>query len=77
MAQVQVLVGSAIKRNTIIVEDTATPKEILIEAEIDFSMANVHLDGATLSTSEMNTSLKDHQVGEKAMLIAVVKDDNA
>ena len=54
---VQLKIGTNTKRQTVVVPDTITPKQALEDAGIDYSMATVHLDGAPLSTVEMNTSL--------------------
>lgn len=74
---INVVVGTNTGRDTIIVADTMTPKDIFAKQGIDYARANVHLDGAALSAAGMNTSLKDHKITEKCTLIAVVKGDNA
>lgn len=74
---VNVLVGTNTSRESVIVEETMTPKQIFEKQGIDYTRANVHLDGAALKASEMNTSLKDLKIEDKCTLIAVVKGDNA
>ena len=74
---IQVTVGTTTSRTKVVVEETKTPKDVLQEAEVDYSVATVHLDGAVLSTPEMNTSLDELGVDDSCMLIAVVKQENA
>lgn len=74
---VNVLIGTNTSREPIIVPETMTPKDIFNQQGIDYSRANVHLDGAALKAAEMNTSLADLKITEKCTLIAVVKGDNA
>lgn len=74
---VQLKIGTNTKRQTVVVPDTITPKQALENAGIDYSMATVHLDGAPLSTVEMNTSLAEQGITETGTLICVVKATNA
>lgn len=74
---IQVTVGTTTSRIKIVVEETKTPKDVLHEAEVDYSVATVHLDGAVLSAQDMNTSLGELGVDDSCMLIAVVKQENA
>lgn len=74
---IQVTVGTTTSRTKILVENSATPKEVLQEAEVDYSVATVHLDGAALTATDMHTSLAELGITETCMLIAVVKQENA
>ena len=42
---IQLKIGTNTKRNTVVVDANITPKQALENADIDYSMATVHLDG--------------------------------
>ena len=73
----QIKVGTNTSRQTLIVPESDTPKDVLEKADVDYGIATIHLDGSVLSASEMNTSLGDLGITESAQLIAVVKQENA
>ena len=70
---IQLKIGTNTKRNTVVVDANITPKQ----ADIDYSMATVHLDGAALTANEMNMTFAEHGITETATLICVVKATNA
>lgn len=72
----QVKVGTNSSRTSLIVSPEKTPKQILDQAEIDYSKATVHLDGVALNTTEMNTSLDDLGIVDSCYLVAVTKQEN-
>jgi len=74
---IQVTVGTTTTKVKVLVEESKTPKQVLNDAEVDYSVATVHLDGSVLSAQDMNTSLADLGCGETALLIAVIKQENA
>lgn len=74
---VKVTVGSTMDRTEVIVSDEATPKQVLTEQKVDYSRATIHLDGAPITPAQMNTSFAKLGIVDTAMLIAVVKSDNA
>lgn len=74
---IQVTIGTNLDRRKVIVEDSATPKQVMIDNDVDYSVATVHLDGAIIDTAEMNKPLSSFGITETCMLIAVVKDENA
>lgn len=74
---IKVTVGTNTNRKVVITDENRTLKSVLDEYEINYSTANVHLDGATVSAGELNKSFKDLGVTESCYLIAVVKADNA
>ena len=74
---IQVKVGTNTQRTTVVVSEDTTPKKVFQDQNIDYSRATVHLDGSTITTAQMNTSFKDLGCGEEAMLIAVIKSENA
>lgn len=74
---IRVIVGTTTQR----VEKNYAPatslREILEDNAVDYSIAQVMLDGANLQAGDMDKTLADMNVTEKCMLIAVVKAANA
>lgn len=74
---IKVIVGTTTQR----VEKNYTPgttiRNILEENAIDYSVAQVMLDGASLQAGDMDKTLSDMNIREKCMLVAVVKAANA
>jgi hypothetical protein len=74
---VKVTVGTATNRKTEIYPSTTTVREILDSQEIDYSTSQVMLDGANIGVGSMDKSLSALGVGDKCMLVAVIKTVNA
>lgn len=74
---VQVIVGNNLKRETVVVDDTATLKKVCEDAGIDYSIGMMHLDGATLKAGDLDKTFAELGIGEKCYLLNVVKADNA
>ena len=74
---IRVIVGTTTTR----VEKNYSPatslREILEDNAVDYSVAQVMLDGASLQAGDMDKTLADMNITEKCMLIAVVKANNA
>ena len=71
---IKVIVGTTTQRN----EKLYTAiRQILEDNAIDYSVAQVMLDGASLQAGTMDKSLAELNISEKCMLIAVVKAANA
>lgn len=77
--QVQITLGTNTKRTKIVVDNSMTPKQILTDNNIDYGTAQLNLDGSTLTREELNMPLSAiiGETTDQAMLIAVVKTDNA
>ena len=74
---VRVTVGSNLERKNVIVAESTTLRQILEDAEIDYSRGNFQLDGATLRPGDMDKTLADFGIKEACFLIGVAKMDNA
>lgn len=75
---IQITVANNMKRNTVIVdENTATPRKVLEENQIDYSRGMTCLDGSTLAPGEMDKTFAEFGINEKCFLTNVVKADNA
>lgn len=74
---VRVTIGTNTSRKNIIVEESTTLREALESNNIDYSRANVNLDGASLNPGDMDKSFADLGIVENCFLIASIKQDNA
>ena len=74
---IKVIVGTTTQRNEKNYTAGTTIRTILEDNAIDYSVAQVMLDGASLKAGEMDKTLADMNVTEKCMLMAVVKANNA
>jgi len=74
---IRVIVGTTTTR----VEKNYSPdtslRNILEDNSVDYSIAQVMLDGVSLQAGDMDKTLADMNITEKCMLIAVVKANNA
>jgi hypothetical protein len=74
---IRVIVGTTTQRNEKNYQPETTIRTILEDNAIDYSVAQVMLDGASLQPGDMDKTLAAMNVREKCMLIAVVKAANA
>lgn len=75
---ITVTVGNNLSRTSNIVDPAiTTPRMILDGAHIDYSMANVHMDGESLGAANMDKSFEELGVTKQCYLIAVTKTNNA
>lgn len=74
---IKVIVGTTTQRNEKNYVPSTTIRTILEDNAIDYSVAQIMLDGASLQAGDMDRTLADMNVTEKCMLIAVVKAANA
>ena len=74
---IKVIVGNNMKRETKIVSSDATPRQVLEDAQIDYSRGGVNMDGVTLMPGDLDKTFAQHGIAEKCYLMQVVKTDNA
>lgn len=74
---VKITVGNNVKRETVIVDSSATLRAVLEGAEIDYSRGTTHLDGAPLGPGDLDKTFADFGITERAFLLNVTKTDNA
>ena len=74
---IRVIVGTTTQRHEKNYTADTTIRTILEDNAVDYSTAQVMLDGATLQAGTMDKTLADLNITEKCMLIAVVKASNA
>lgn len=74
---IRVIVGTTTQRNEKNYSAGTTIRTILEDNAVDYSVAQIMLDGANLHVGDMDRTLADLNITEKCMLIAVVKASNA
>ena len=74
---IKVICGTNVKRETRIVSEEATPRQVLEEVGIDYSRGMTTMDGAPMSPGDLDKSFAQHGITEKTYLLNVVKVDNA
>jgi hypothetical protein len=74
---IKVTIGTSTQRlPEKIVEETMTIKEVLEEAEVVYEAAQIHIDGAIASPTDMNASFETLGITDSCRIIAVVKTNN-
>lgn len=74
---IKVTVGTNTKREKKIVPADTTLREVLEETEVNYEIAQVHLDGCTLEPGDLDKSFGQLGITEACYLIAVIKAENA
>lgn len=74
---IRVIVGTTTQRNEKNYAPNTTVRDILEDNAVDYSVAQIMLDGCSLHAGDMDKTLADLNITEKCMLVAVVKADNA
>lgn len=74
---IKVIVGTTTQRVTKMCTPNTTLRTILEEEGVDYSVAQVMFDGASIKAGDLDKSLASMGVTEKCMLTAVVKASNA
>jgi hypothetical protein len=74
---IKVIVGTTTQRNEKNYSAGTSIRTILEDNAVDYSVAQIMLDGASLKPGDMDRTLADLNITEKCMLIAVVKASNA
>ena len=74
---IKVIIGTNVKRETKIVNSAATPRQVLDEAGVDYSVGGVQLDGATMGPGDLDKTFEQLGIAEKCYLIQVAKAVNA
>ena len=74
---IKVIVGTNLKKTTKIVSSSATLRQVLEDAGVDYTRGGVNLDGATVGLGDLDKSFEQLGIAEKCYLMQVVKADNA
>ena len=74
---IKVIMGNNVKRKTEILDENMTLREALEDAEVDYTVGMMNLDGSPLSPGDLDRTFADFGITEKCYLLNVVKADNA
>ena len=74
---IKVTVGNNVKRESVLVDKTATLRSVLEENEIDYTRGVMHLDGSSLNPGDLDKTFEQMGITEKCFLLNVVKAGNA
>lgn len=74
---VKVTVGNTTDRETVIVGNDATLRQVFEDNNISYTRSNVTLNGVTVLASELDKSFAEFEDREHYYLLAVIKADNA
>ena len=74
---ISVTVGTNTKKSTRIVDESATLREVLEEAQIDYTRGQTCLDGSTLNPGDLDRTFAQLGIADRCYLLNVVKQDNA
>lgn len=72
---INVTIGTNLNRTKTMVTPNTTIRTLLEEYDIDYSVGGIHLDGMSISGSELDKTFADFGITEKCTLISVVKSD--
>lgn len=71
----KIVVGNNVRRETVIVESSATLRSVLEDAGVDYTRGTMHLDGASLNPGDLDKTFEEFGIAEKCFLLNVVKTD--
>ena len=74
---VKAIIGSNLKRATVLVNSNATLRQTLEANGVDYTRGTMTLDGSPLQAGDLDKTFGDFGVTEKCYLLNVVKADNA
>jgi len=74
---IRVIVGTTTERSEKNYAPSTSIRTILEDNNVDYTVAQIMMDGASLKPGDMDKTLADMNVTERCSLIAVVKAANA
>ena len=74
---IKVTVGNNMSRQSVIVDEEKTLREVLEENNVDYSHAAPSLDGSTLRPGDLDKTFAEMGITSACYLLTVVKADNA
>lgn len=75
--QIQIKLGTSTTRTSVVDTNSKTPKAVLTDNNVTIEGAQVYMDGALLSVTEMNTPIEELAPNaDEIMLVTVIKADN-
>lgn len=73
----ELTIGTNLKRIKVIISGSTTVGAALEDNDIDYSTAQLYLNGATINPGDTSKTFSELGINDKAVLIAVTKVDNA
>ena len=70
---IKVIIGTNTNRQEILVDPHTTIRRVLEENNIDYGVGNVHLDGLSIPSQDLDKTFLEKGIKEKCMLIIVAK----
>ena len=70
-------VGNNISRQSVIVDENTTLRQVFEDNNVDYTVGMSSLDGSTLAPGDLDKTFADFGITEKCYLLNVVKADNA
>lgn len=74
---IKVIVGTTTQRAEKNYPADTTIRKILENNNVDYSVSQIMMDGASLNAGDLDKTLSDMGIKEKTMLVAAVKASNA
>lgn len=74
---IKVTIGNNLKRENLILDANTTLRAACEQAELDYSIGVLNLDGASLRPGDLDKTFAELGITEKCFLLSVVKADNA
>lgn len=74
---IQVTIGTNTNRKKVTIDPNRTLRSVLEENEINYAVAQLHMDGASLQPGDLDKTFSQLGIVDSCYLIAVVKADNA
>ena len=72
---IKVSVGNNLIRDDVIIDESRTLRSVLDEKNIDYTIGNMHLDGAALYPGDLDKTFADFGIKEMCFLLNVTKAD--
>ena len=73
----EITLGTNTSRTKVIVPKSTVLRDLLEENDVNYSVGTIHIDGCPITTGDMDRTLGDLGITEKAFIIAIIKSDNA
>lgn len=74
---IEVIVGTTTDRTKKLYPGDTTLRQVFEDSGVDYSVANVMLDGVSIPEGGLNKTLTESGVTDKCMLVAIVKAEAA
>ena len=74
---IQATVGTNTNRRRVNVDPNLTVKEVLQQNNVNYSATTIHLDGAPLNATEINSTFTDLGIDSDCYLLSIIKCENA